>query len=102
MKYNNTNTNNSNEKEYNQKKKEGGRKKKPVMHNAAAHHLLTDAQAAIHPSRPTPPCLYTGHDVPWYGIPLWLVRVSCPGYAPSQLLAHLLAGRAWETEKSLA
>ena len=48
------------------------------------------------------PYLYTEHDVPWYGIPLWLVRVGCPGYAPSQLLVHLLAGRAWETEKSLS
>ena len=72
------------------------------MHNAIAHHLLTDARAAIRPSWPTPPSLYTGHDVPWYGISLWLVQVSCPGYAPSQLLVHLLAGRAWETEKSLA
>ena len=77
-------------------------KKRQVMHNAIAHHLLTDARAAIHASQPTPPCLYTGHDVLWYGISLWRVRVSCPGSAPSQLLAHLLAGRAWETEKSLA
>ena len=98
MKYNN----NSNEKEYNKKKKRGKKEKKtPVMHNAIAHHPLTDAQAAIRPSQPTPPSLYTGHDVPWYGIPLWLVRVSCPSYASSQLLAHLLAGRAWETEKIL-
>ena len=77
------------------------KEKKPVMHNAIAHHPLTDARAVIRPSWPTPPRLYTGHDVPWYGIPLWLVRVSCPGSAPSQLLIHLLAGRAWETEKSL-
>ena len=84
------------------KKKEITPKKRQVMHNAVAHHPLTDARAAIRPSRPTPPCLYTGHDVPWYGIPLWLVQVSCPGSAPSQLLAHLLAGTAWETEKSLA
>ena len=79
-----------------------GEEKNPVMHNAIAHHPLTDARAAIRPSQPTPPSLYTGHDVPWYGISLWLVRVSCPGHASSQLLAHLLAGRAWETEKSLA
>ena len=44
------------------------------------------------------PSLYTEHDVLWCGISLWLVWVSCPGSAPSQLLAHLLAGRAWETE----
>ena len=85
-----------------EERKKGKRTPNPVMHNAVAHHPLTDARAAIRASRPTPPCLYTGHDVPWYGIPLWLVRVSCPGSAPSQLLAHLLAGRAWETEKSLA
>ena len=48
------------------------------------------------------PSLYTEHDVLWYGISLWLVQVSCPGHAPSQLLVHLLAGRDWETEKSLA
>ena len=83
------------------KEEEKKGKKIPVMHKAIAHHPLTDAQAVIRASRPTPPLLYTGHDVPWYGISLWLVRVSCPGYAPSQLLAHLLAGRAWETEKSL-
>ena len=83
-------------------KKEGGEgKKNPVMHNAIAHHPLTNAQAEIHPSQPTPPCLYTGHYILWYGISLSLVQVSCPGYAPSQLLVHLLAGRAWETEKSL-
>ena len=84
------------------KKREIIPKKRQVMHNAIAHHPLTDARAAIHPSLPTPPSLYPRHDVPWYGIPLWLVQVSCPAYAPSQLLAHLLAGRAWETEKSLA
>ena len=72
-----------------------------MMHNAIAHHPLTDAQAAIRPSRPTPPSLYTEHDILWHGIPLWLVQVSCPSYAPSQLRAHLLAGRAREAEKSL-
>ena len=81
------------------KKRGGGT---PVMHNAIGHHPLTDARAAIRASRPTPPCLYTGHDVSCYGIALWLVQVSCPSHAPSQLLAHLLAGRAQETEKSLA
>lgn len=25
------------------------------------------------------------HDILWYGIPLWTVRVSCPSCAPSQL-----------------
>ena len=72
-----------------------------MMHNATAHHPLIDARAAICPSQPAPPSSYTGHDALWYGIALWLVRVSCPGHAPSQLLVHLLSGRAWETEKSL-
>ena len=76
------------------KKRNKTQGKKPMMHNAIAHHPLTDARAGIRPSQPAPPCLYTGHDIPWYGISLWLVQVSCPGYAPSQLLAHLLAGRA--------
>ena len=94
MKYYNNN-NSSNEKEYN-KEREIKPKKRQVMHNAIAHHPLTDARAAICASQPAPPCLYTGHDVPWYGIALWLVWLSCPGHAPSQL-----AGRAWEAEKSL-
>ena len=72
-----------------------------VEFHAVAHHPLTDARAAICLSRPTPPHLYTEHDVLWCGISLWLLRVSCPGYAPSQLLVHLLAGRAWEAEESV-
>ena len=44
---------NSNEKEYNKKRR--GKEKNPVMHNAIGHHPLTDARAAICPSRPTPP-----------------------------------------------
>ena len=76
-------------------------KKRQVMHNAIAHHPLTDARAAIGTSRPTPPSLYTEHDILWYRISLWLVQVSCAGCAPSQLLVHLRAGRAWESEKSM-
>ena len=101
MKYNN----NSNEKEYNKKRKGGGRKKNSdAQYNCSppADRYPVSSRAAIRAARPTPPCLYTGHDVPWYGIPLGLVQVSCPSYAPSQPLAHLLAGRAQETEKSLA
>ena len=105
MKYNN---NNSNEKEYNKKGRGGVREKKTTTSDAQcscsppADRCPVSSRAAIRASRPTPPRLYTEHDVLWYGICLWLVRVSCPGYAPSQLLAHLLAGRAWETEKALA
>ena len=80
MKYNN---NNSNEKEYNKKRRgEKKKKKNPVMHNAIAHHPLTDAQTAIrHPSS-----LYTERDVIWYGISLWLVRVSCSALLPPSFL----------------
>ena len=59
------------------------------------------SRAAIAAPQPTPPSLYTEHDVIWYGIALWPVSVICPGYAPSQLLVHLLTGRLWEAEKSL-
>ena len=45
------------------KKGSGGEGKNPAMHNAVAHHPLTDARTAIRPSWPTPPCLYTGHDI---------------------------------------
>ena len=68
------------------------------MHNTIAHHLLTNAQPI--PELLCPPAnfpsLYTGHDVTRYGIPLWLVWVSCPCCVPSQLSVHsqpLLAGQ---------
>lgn len=44
---------------------------------------------------------HTEHDIVWYRISLWPVWVSCPGYTPSQLLVHLLTGKAWETGESL-
>ena len=99
MKYNN-----SNEKEYNKKGRGVGEKSSDAQYNCSppADRCPVSSRAAIRAAWPTPPCLYTGHDVPWYGIALWLVQVGCPGCAPSQLLAHLLAGRARETEKSLA
>jgi len=57
--------------------------------------------AAIPAPWPTPPSLYIS--VTSYGTEytLWPVWVSCPGYAPSQLLVHLLVSRAREAEKSL-
>ena len=96
------NNNNSNEKEYNKTEREIKPKKRQVMHNAIAHHPLTDIEQRSTPSGQRPPVyIHAEHDVLWYGVALWLVRVSCPGRAPSQLLVHLRAGRAWETEKSL-
>ena len=75
---------------------------KQMMHNTIARHLLTDVQlvpeqsSAPLPPWPSPPSLYTGHDVTWYGIALWPVWVSCPGCVASHLLvpppAFLLAG----------
>jgi len=58
-----------------------------------------------HRSNECPPFLllslsfYCCSDVIWYGTALWSVWVSCPGYVPSQDLAHpQLAGgggRCW-------
>ena len=42
-------------------------------HNAGCPPLLSSS-----------PCLYTQHNVIWYGIPLWLVCVTCPGCVRSQ------------------
>ena len=68
------------------------------MHNRIAHHLLTGAQPIPELRCPLAnfPTLYTGHDIIWCGIPLWLVWVNCPRCVPSQLLVHsqpLLAGQ---------
>ena len=74
---------------------------KHVMHNTIAHHLLTDAQPIpeLHCPWPTAPSLYTGHDVMWHGIPLWLVGVSRPVWVPSQLLVHSQPPLAGQYEK---
>jgi len=64
------------------------------MLSAMAHHPLADAQPESEQrSRclASFPALYTEHDVIRHGISLWPVWVSCPGYAPSQLLVHLLS-----------
>lgn len=34
-----------------------------------------------------PGAVAAGHIIVWYGISLWSVQVSCPGYVPSQFLA---------------
>jgi len=74
---------------------------KQVMHNAIAHHPLTDVQSnpeqQSQPLSQLPP-VYTLSRTSY---PLWPVWVSCPDYAPCQLLVHLLAGRPWEAAKSL-
>ena len=60
-------------------------------HNAIAHHPPIDTQLILSgdPPTPTPPTLYTRHDVTWYGIFLWPVWVSYPDCVPSQLLVPL-------------
>ena len=62
-----------------------------MMHSAIAHHPPIDAQLVPEQRSPapTPRSSYTGHDVPWYGTPLWPLWVSCPGCVPSQLLVPL-------------
>ena len=80
-----------------------GKKTSDAQYNCSppADRCPASPQAAIGRPRPAPPSLYTERDGPWYGTSLWLVQVSCPGSAPSQLLVPLLAGRAWETERAL-
>ena len=68
---------------------------------ALADQCPAHSWAAIPAPQLTPPSLYIEHDVIWYGISLWPVWVSCPGYAPSQFPVHLLSSRAWEAKKSL-
>lgn len=80
-------------------KKKRERKNPPpqnqAMLNTFAHYILTDAQPL--PKLlfwPTSHSLNTGHDVARYGMPLWPVWVSCPNHVSSQVLVHLLAGKA--------
>lgn len=58
------------------------------MHNAIAHHLLTDAQAVpkYWPPDSFGPSSCSGHDITWYGVPLWPVCVSYLSCVYSQLL----------------
>ena len=71
------------------------------MHNTVAHHPLTNAQPIPKPQCPLAdfPSLYTGHDVVWCGIRLWLVWVSCPGCVPSQFLVRSQPPLAGQYEK---
>lgn len=75
-----------------------------VMHGTIEHHLLLHAQPFPEqrsaPPRQLPNSLYTGNDVLWCGISFWTVWVSCPGLVPSWLLLQLLAGTAWDIDKS--
>lgn len=69
-------------------------REKQEMHDTIAHYLLNNTQPlSLVPepqsslsSESSPPSLYTGLVVLWYGILLWPVLVTCPGYGPSQLL----------------
>lgn len=60
------------------------------MHNATAYHPVFDAQPVPEQqlSWPASPMTYTGHEVVWYGTPLWPFEVSYLRCGPSQLLVH--------------
>lgn len=79
------------------------KRRQVMMHSAVAHPPLSDAQprAGVSARWPARPSFSAERCIPRYGLPLWLVRVSSPGPAPSQLLVDLLAGRTWEGAKSL-
>lgn len=57
--------------------------------------------AVISTSQPTPPRLFTGCDVLWYGIFLWPVQVSWSGCGHTQLLMLMFSGSMWETGEFL-
>lgn len=71
-----------------------------MLHNAISYHPLTIA-LAICPTQQAPLSLHIEHNFLWHGISLWIVQIGSPDHAPSQLLVHLLAARAWETEIAL-
>lgn len=81
-------------------KKESG-ELNPVKASDAQYNCPAHPWAAVDPCQTTLPSLYTGHDILWYEISLWLVWVNCPGCAPSQILLKLLTDNVWKTAKSL-
>lgn len=80
-------------------KKESG-ELNPVKASDAQYNCPAHPWAAVDPCQTTLPSLYTGHDILWYEISLWLVWVNCPGCAPSQILLKLLTDNVWKTAKS--
>ena len=80
---------------------------KQVMYSAIGHHPLADAHPVSKQQQPPPASslqFYSfSHDVVWYGVSLWPLWVSCPGYVPSQLPvpASPCAGRAVGESKKL-
>ena len=74
-----------------------------MMSSAIAHHPPTDPQLVPEQRSPTPtpPSLYTGHDVTWYGIPLWplgsaVLAVSPPNFLCPSSLSCWLGTRSWK------
>lgn len=45
-----------------------------------------------HPPSSFSPVFIAEHDIMWYRISLWTLRISCPGSFHSQILAHLIFG----------
>lgn len=72
-----------------------------MLHNAISHDPLTNAPAICPTQQEAPLSLHIEHNFLWHEVSLWIVQVSSPGHAPSQLHVHLLAARAWETEIAL-
>lgn len=70
--------------------------RKQVMHSKILRHALSNAQpwAAISSSQKTSPNLYI--TFLRYGIPLWPVWITCPGYAPPQIFVHWQSMRLWK------
>lgn len=89
------------------KKEKRGRNKTRKTIDAEYNYSPTTVQCPCKPraatglSWSTPPILHTGHGILCCGIFFWSVWVSSPGHDPSQLLVHLLSGRAWDTQKLL-
>lgn len=76
-----------------------------ILHKTIFHHLLTNAQLVpeqqlTHPNQLLKFIYWAWHPMAW--ISLWPVQTGSPGYDSSQLLVHLLTGKAWETTKLLA
>lgn len=76
-------------------------RKTQVMHSVIAHQPLIDVRPCPHtlisPFWVTPPVYILG--ISFYSVEsFWLVCITCPSYASSQLFVYFLTGRAWDTK----
>lgn len=77
---------------------------KQAMQNTIVHHPLTHARLLF--PKPdwslfwvTRPSFYSGHDPPWYRMPLWSIQVTCPSYGPLQFPLSSSSLAEYETRK---